>query len=75
MNPAIVIGLIQAVIAAAPDIAKAAAAVKDFISGLVGAGVIDAAKQDALKAYVDSCMQLALTGQLPDHWRVEPDPQ
>lgn len=74
MNPIVVIGLIQAVIAAAPDAAKAAVALKDFIVVLVGSGVIPAEKQDALKAYVDACMNLALTGQLPDHWKVEADP-
>ncbi len=70
-----VVSVIQAIVKYAPDALKAYTAVKDFIKGLFGAGVITKAEQDKLFAYVDGILAAHTAGQTPPQWTVEPDPE
>lgn len=71
---ALLVQLIQAGIAAAPQIEATASQVKDLITGLASKGVITAATQDALHSHVDAVCAAALNGQAPPAWTVEADP-
>lgn len=66
--------VIQGAIAAAPKVLEALAAAKQFVSGLFGAGLIDAATQDKLHAHCDEVAMAFIRGEVPPAWTVEPDP-
>lgn len=74
MNIALLIPLIQGIIAAAPEIASAVKSVKDFVQSLASSKVITVEQQNALHEYVDGCQSLALAGIRPDAWIPRPDP-
>jgi hypothetical protein len=65
---------IQAVIAAAPQIAELAVKTKDYIAALFGAGIITKEQQDKLHAHVDAVCAAAIAGTELPHWTVEADP-
>lgn len=69
-----IVSVIQAIVKYAPDALKAYTAVKQFIAGLFGAGVISKEDQDKLFAYVDSVLAAHTAGEVPPAWTVEPDP-
>lgn len=78
MNTAAVLAIIkyvQLAIAAAPDIEKAVVDAKNFITQLFQAKLITADQQNAIHSHIDAIALLFKAGQeLPEHWRVEPDP-
>lgn len=77
MGPAeilLVVQAIQAIIAAAPQIAEVAIKTKDYVAALFGAGVITKEQQDKIHAHVDAVCAAALAGQELPHWQVEADP-
>lgn len=75
--PAVLLTLIpwiQAVIKAAPNVIDAVNVIKQTISGLFGAKIIDAATQDRLFKHVDDTVTSFVKGTPPPEWTVEPDP-
>lgn len=70
-----IITVFQAIIKAAPDVAKAVENIRNFITGLFGAGVISKAQQDYLHSQVDSFVAAFTAGEVPPAWTVEPDPE
>jgi len=66
--------LIQAGIAAAPQIEATAVQVKGLITSLADKGAIPVATQDALHSHVDQVCAAALSGTTPPAWTVEADP-
>jgi len=69
-----IVSAVQLIIANAPKIEQAIVVVKDFITGLFGAGVIDAPTQAALHAHVDALADAFLNGKVPPEFTVEKDP-
>lgn len=69
-----IIAAIEAAIAAAPKVIAAAAAARDFVAGLFGAGAIDKATQDALFNHIEGLAKAVLTGGPSPAWTVEKDP-
>ena len=74
MNALTIIALIQAGMAAAPDVIKFAASAKAFIESLFTSKAITAEQQNELYAFVDDRCAARLRGETPPHWKVEPDP-
>lgn len=65
---------VQGLILIAPDVIRFSAKVKDWIADLFSAGVISVEQQNELYARVNEICRATLSGQLPDHWKVDPDP-
>ena len=70
----VILAIVQAAIAGAPDAIKAAEAMKAFIGQLFASKVISAADQNTLMAAVDSTCADVLAGNLPAWWTVEANP-
>jgi len=68
-----IVSAIQLAVAAAPAVEDVIGKTKAWISSLFGAGVIDAATQNALHAHVDAIAAAALAGNEPPEFKVEPD--
>lgn len=76
--PAIVttiIGMIPAIIKAAPDVVKAYELIRAFVEGLFGNKVITKVQQDYIMAMVDAYVAAFKAGEIPPAWTVEPDPE
>lgn len=65
---------ITAAISAAPKILAAYTAIRNFIMGLFGAGLITKEQQDTLMAHTDAVVEAFIKGEPPPAWTVEPDP-
>ena len=75
MDPAtisLILGAFQLAIKLAPDAIEAAIEIRKYIAGLVSGGVITADVQNQLYAEMNTWMKVALTGQVPEHWKVKP---
>lgn len=70
----LIIQIVQAAIAAAPSAVDIVAKGKAMIDALFTAQLITKAQQDATHAHLDSLQALALSGIIPPHWQVQPDP-
>jgi hypothetical protein len=72
--PTILAG-IQAAIGAAPQVVQLVTDAKNWITGLLGAGIITAEQQTALHDWVDSIASMSKLGIIPPSWQVQPDPK
>ena len=66
---------IQGAIAIAPDVIEAAAAARQFIAALFSAKVLTADEQNTLFGRITELCAARIRGELPPHWKVEPDPK
>ena len=66
---------IQGLIVIAPDVIEFAAKVKRWITDMFSSGLITAGQQHTLNERVTDICRAALNGQVPEAWRVEPDPE
>jgi len=69
-----IMAVIQGAMAIAPDVIAFASTARNFIAGLFTSGVITAAEQNAMADGVQALCIARLKGELPPHWKVEPDP-
>lgn len=70
-----IMAAIQGALVIAPDVFEAALAARQFIASLFTARVLTAAEQNALFGRVTELCVARLKGEVPPHWRVEPDPE
>jgi hypothetical protein len=71
---AAVVAGIQAAVSAAPMVEDVIVKAKAFITSLFTAGLISAATQDSLHAYVDAVVTAAINGTVAPEYQVQPDP-
>lgn len=71
----VIISIIQAVIAGAPDIEKAVVAMQQLIASLFTSKVISVADQATLMDVVDQACDDVSNGRVPTWWTVEADPK
>lgn len=69
-----IMSVIQGAFAIAPDIIGFATTARSFIAGLFTSGVITAAEQNEMAERVQALCIARLKGELPQHWRIDPDP-
>lgn len=62
------------IFSAATDIPKVVQNWIAFVKALAGAGIITAAEQDKLMAFLDGLLLSWAKGEIPPAWTVEPDP-
>lgn len=51
------------------------AGIQTWIKSLFDGGVITKEEQDQLMSYVDNVLSAFQSGQIPEWWKVQPDPQ
>lgn len=66
---------IQSMMLLAPDVIRFAAQAKQWVDDLFGLGLISAEAQNALHARVTAMCRATLNGDVPDHWKIEADPE
>lgn len=77
MNPSVIawMSAVQGLLAVAPDVILFAVKVKGWVKDMFASGLITYEAQNALMKRVDEICKSVLTGQVPDHWKVEADPE
>lgn len=77
MKPSVLqwMSAVQSLMTIAPDVILFSAKVKQWISDMFSSNVITAEEQNALHSRVNQICADLLTGKVPDHWRVEADPE
>ena len=70
MSITVIIALIQGLISAAPQIVAVGTELEKFVAGLFKGGVITAAEQNALMAFIQANMLVTK----PDWWTVQDNP-
>jgi hypothetical protein len=71
----LIIQAIQAAIVAAPQIEKAVASAKTWVTGLFESGAIDVNTQNKIHSHIDAVQAAVLAGTVPPAWQVEADPR
>lgn len=74
MEISLIIQAVEAAIAAAPQVEKAAASAKTWITGLFESGAIDVVTQNKIHSHIDAVQAAVLAGTVPPAWTVEADP-
>lgn len=74
MDITLIIQAIEAAIAAAPQVEKAVASAKTWVTGLFESGAIDVVTQNKIHSHIDGIQAAVLAGTVPPAWTVEADP-
>lgn len=74
MDITLIIQAIEAAIAAAPQIEKAVASAKTWVTGLFESGAIDVVTQNKIHSHIDGIQAAVVAGTVPPAWTVEADP-